>query len=74
MRHSDSIALRFGTFISIFYDIFTSRIIGLKLMFRMKAEKLTKLYIVKLPNNYCGIGACMINHPKMVRLTQMMII
>jgi len=37
-----------------------------ELITRMKAEKLTKLYIVKLPNNYCGIGACMINHPKMI--------
>ena len=39
-------------------------------MFRMKTEKFSKLYIVKLPNNYCGIGACMIDHPKMVRLVR----
>ena len=34
----------------------------------MKAEKYSKVYIVKLPNNYCGIGACVIDHPKKVRI------
>jgi len=37
-----------------------------ELIERMKTEKFSKLYIVKLPNNYCGIGACMIDHPKMI--------
>lgn len=34
----------------------------------MKEEKYSKVYIVKLPNNYCGIGACVIDHPKKVIL------
>ena len=36
---------------------------------RMKAERQAgekKVYIVKLPNACCGIGACVINHPKKV--------
>ena len=35
----------------------------------MKAERQAgekKVYIVKLPNACCGIGACVINHPKKV--------
>ena len=34
----------------------------------MKAENYESLYIVKMPNNFCGIGAMMLNHPKNVRL------
>ena len=32
----------------------------------MKAENYQSLYIVKMPNNFCGIGAMMLNHPKNV--------
>ena len=32
----------------------------------MKKEKFAKVYIVKLPNNYCGIGACVIKHPRKI--------
>ena len=33
---------------------------------RMELEKFRKLYIAKLPNSYCGIGALVIDHPKKV--------
>ena len=32
----------------------------------MEEENFTKLYIVKMPNSFCGIGAMMLNHPKNV--------
>ena len=32
----------------------------------MKRENYSKVYIVKLPNSFCGIGACVIDHPKKV--------
>ena len=34
---------------------------------RMEEEGFKKVYIVKLPNNFCGIGACVIDHPKKVK-------
>ena len=34
--------------------------------FRMNRENFSKLYIVKMPNSFCGIGAMMLNHPKNV--------
>ena len=34
--------------------------------FRMEKENYSELYIVKMPNNFCGIGAMMLNHPKNV--------
>ena len=34
---------------------------------RMEEEDFKKVYIVKLPNNFCGIGACVIDHPKKVK-------
>ena len=37
---------------------------------RMEEEDFKKVYIVKLPNNFCGIGACVIDHPKKVKTTQ----
>jgi len=37
-----------------------------QLVARMKEENYSELYIVKLPNNYCGIGAMMIDHPKKI--------
>ena len=33
----------------------------------MEEEDFKKVYIVKLPNNFCGIGACVIDHPKKVK-------
>ena len=36
----------------------------------MEEEDFKKVYIVKLPNNFCGIGACVIDHPKKVKSTQ----
>jgi len=33
---------------------------------RMEEEDFKKVYIVKLPNNFCGIGACVIDHPKKI--------
>ena len=35
-------------------------------VFRMEKENYSELYIVKMPNNFCGIGAMMLNHPKNV--------
>ena len=32
----------------------------------MEQEKCSKVYIVKLPNNMCGIGACVIDSPDKV--------
>ena len=37
---------------------------------RMEEEDFKKVYIVKLPNNFCGIGACVIDHPKKVKSIQ----
>ena len=34
----------------------------------MKSEKYEKVYIVKLPNNFCGIGACVVKHHNKVGL------
>ena len=34
---------------------------------RMEEEEFKEVYIVKLPNNFCGIGACVIDHPKKVK-------
>ena len=34
----------------------------------MEEEEFKEVYIVKLPNNFCGIGACVIDHPKKVKL------
>ena len=36
---------------------------------RMKADDYKSIYIVKLPNNFCGIGACVIKHPSQVNYT-----
>ena len=33
----------------------------------MEEEEFKEVYIVKLPNNFCGIGACVIDHPKKVK-------
>jgi hypothetical protein len=35
---------------------------------RMERENYSKVYIVKLPNNMCGIGACVIDHPGKVMM------
>ena len=35
---------------------------------RMKADDYKSIYIVKLPNNFCGIGACVIKHPSQVNI------
>ena len=32
----------------------------------MRREQFKSVYIVKLPNNFCGIGACVIDHPAKV--------
>ncbi len=32
----------------------------------MEEEEFKSVYIVKLPNNFCGIGACVIDHPDQV--------
>ena len=37
-------------------------------VFRMEKENYSELYIVKMPNNFCGIGAMMLNHPKNVSI------
>jgi len=37
-----------------------------QLVKRMEEEKCTKVYIVKLPNNMCGIGACVIDSPSKI--------
>ncbi|XP_023340842.1 tubulin polyglutamylase TTLL4 isoform X2 [Eurytemora carolleeae] len=33
---------------------------------RMKMENYEEVYIVKLPNNFCGIGACVVRHPSKI--------
>jgi len=37
-----------------------------QLVARMKRENYENVYIVKLPNNFCGIGACVIKHPSKI--------
>ena len=55
------------TFYKLFLQLFSlTAIWNLHLYFRMEKENYSKLYIVKMPNNFCGIGAMMLNHPKNV--------